>query len=419
MLFAHGNAGNLTHRADIARRAGQRLGASRADLRLSRLRPQRGPAVEAGVLADARAARRWLAERAGIAESQIVLMGESLGGAVAVDLAAHDGARAWCWKTRSARCPTWRAYHYPWLPVPLVMRTQLDSAAKIRDYHGPLLQFHGDADTIVPFKLGQRLFDAANEPKRLVVIPGGDHNDPRTSELLSRRSTSFSASCAPEPATVARSAGSRSRRALEHQRASVTTTMIEPTIILASVPSTRPTKAALPISQAGVEVATFPAFAENRADQRAQPAKHDRGHQRSDDRESARRRTGRRCRRRSNRRAPTAAPRRLPPALVTPSAAAANSTTSPSTAKHDQRDHRVQADRRAAVGRNPPGVDAPRRPRSASCPAGRPIATASRRPRPAPAAMRARMFIDASRRSKCVCSSASTRRRILSLPGRQ
>jgi fermentation-respiration switch protein FrsA (DUF1100 family) len=58
------------------------------------------------------------------------------------------------------------------------MRTRLDSADKIADYHGPLLMAHGDADTIIPFQYGQRLFDAANEPKRLVVVPGHNHNAP-------------------------------------------------------------------------------------------------------------------------------------------------------------------------------------------------------------------------------------------------
>jgi fermentation-respiration switch protein FrsA (DUF1100 family) len=71
-------------------------------------------------------------------------------------------------------------FHYPFLPVKFVMRSRLDSVAKIGQFHGPLLQFHGDADTIVPLKLGQRLREAANQPKRLVVIPGGDHNDPRS-----------------------------------------------------------------------------------------------------------------------------------------------------------------------------------------------------------------------------------------------
>jgi fermentation-respiration switch protein FrsA (DUF1100 family) len=66
------------------------------------------------------------------------------------------------------------------LPVKALMRTRLDSATAIKNYHGPLLQFHGDCDTIIPFALGKKLFDAANEPKQWVVIPGCDHNDPRS-----------------------------------------------------------------------------------------------------------------------------------------------------------------------------------------------------------------------------------------------
>jgi hypothetical protein len=64
------------------------------------------------------------------------------------------------------------------------MRTRLDSEAKIGRYTGPLLQCHGDADSIVPFALGQRLHAAACSPKQLVVIPGGDHNDARSQQWL-------------------------------------------------------------------------------------------------------------------------------------------------------------------------------------------------------------------------------------------
>ncbi len=86
---------------------------------------------------------------------------------------------------------------YPWLPVKLVMRGDLNSLAKISQYHGPLLQFHGDADRIVPFELGKRLFDAANESKRLVVISGGDHNDPRSGTAY-RQIDRFLAELPPE-----------------------------------------------------------------------------------------------------------------------------------------------------------------------------------------------------------------------------
>ena len=145
-----------------------------------------GKPNEAGVLADARAARRWLAHREKIADTDVVLMGESLGGAVAVDLAACDGAAALVLESTFTNLPDVAAYHYPWLPVRWAMRARFDSAAKIANYHGPLLQSHGDADTIVPLQLGKRLFDAANSPKKFVLLPGHDHNDSRPPEYYDR-----------------------------------------------------------------------------------------------------------------------------------------------------------------------------------------------------------------------------------------
>jgi uncharacterized protein len=179
VLFAHGNAGNLSHRYELLQSLAE-LGVSVMIFDYRGYGRSTGSPSEAGVLADARAARRWLAKRAGIKESDIVLMGESLGGGVMVDLAATDGARALILENTFTSLPDVAAYHYPWLPVRWLMRSQLNSAAKIGRYHGPLLQFHGDADTIIPFEMGRQLFEAANDPKHLVVISGGDHNDPRS-----------------------------------------------------------------------------------------------------------------------------------------------------------------------------------------------------------------------------------------------
>src|SRR5208283_3409033 len=102
-----------------------------------------GKPDEPGVLADARAARTWLAQKSGVAENRVVLMGESLGGAVAVDLAA-DGARALILENTFSSMADVAAFHYPWAPVRLLMRTQFNSAAKIRSYRGPVFQSHGD-----------------------------------------------------------------------------------------------------------------------------------------------------------------------------------------------------------------------------------------------------------------------------------
>ncbi len=179
VLFCHGNAGNITHRAGVIRELNDRVGASVLALDYRGYGKSEGKPDEPGVLADARAARTWLAQKAGVAENRIVLMGESLGGAVAVDLAA-DGARALILEDTFSSAPDVAAFHYPWAPVRLLMRTRFDSAAKIRSYHGPLYQSHGDRDSIVPLQLAKRLFDAANEPKHFLLVTGADHNDPRS-----------------------------------------------------------------------------------------------------------------------------------------------------------------------------------------------------------------------------------------------
>jgi len=181
ILFCHGNAGNISHRADLLRILNRRLGATVLIFDYRGYGRSQGKPSEPGVYADARAARAWLAEHAGVAETDIVLLGESLGGAVAVDLAAADGARALVLQSTFTSAPDVAARAFPWLPVRWLMHTRLDSLGKIARYRGPLLQSHGDADTIIPFQFGQRLYEAAtaaSEPKRFIPLPGADHNDP-------------------------------------------------------------------------------------------------------------------------------------------------------------------------------------------------------------------------------------------------
>jgi fermentation-respiration switch protein FrsA (DUF1100 family) len=178
VLFCHGNGGNLTHRVDTLLMLHRRIGASVLIFDYRGYGRSEGTPNEAGVLADARAARAWLAAREKCRATDVVLMGESLGGAVAVDLAARDGARALVLESTFSSLPDVAAYHYAWLPVRWAMRTRFDSVAKIGDYHGPLLQAHGDADGIVPLRFARRLFEAAAEPKQFLLLRGHDHNDP-------------------------------------------------------------------------------------------------------------------------------------------------------------------------------------------------------------------------------------------------
>jgi uncharacterized protein len=178
ILYAHGNGENVAYVApwmDLARRD---LGVSILVFDYRGYGQSDGSPDETGIIADARAARTWLARRTGQAEGEIVLFGRSLGGAVLVDLAAKDGARALILQSSFSSLPDVAAYHYRWLPVRWLMRTRLNAAAKIGAYAGPLLQMHGTADGVVPIECGRRLFEAATTAdKEFVELPGYDHND--------------------------------------------------------------------------------------------------------------------------------------------------------------------------------------------------------------------------------------------------
>jgi fermentation-respiration switch protein FrsA (DUF1100 family) len=181
LLFAHGNAGNVSQRSG-------RMQYFQRQLRVTALifdyrgygRSEGVPTVE-GTLQDARAARILLARLAGTPESQIVLMGRSLGGAVAVQLAAGAPARGLILESTFSSFKDVAAHHYPRLAW-LVPASKLDSLTQIKRYKGPLLQSHGDADGTVPYSLGLKLFQAANDPKRWVTIHGGDHNSPQSAD---------------------------------------------------------------------------------------------------------------------------------------------------------------------------------------------------------------------------------------------
>lgn len=142
-----------------------------------------GSPSEPGILADAHAAQLWLAERTGCKPSDIILMGRSLGGGVAVDLAAKNGARALILQNTPTSMPDAAASMYWFAPVHWLMKNRYDSLSKIGRYTGPVLISHGTADTLVPFALGQRLFAGAkSEIKHFFPIEGGGHNDPEPPE---------------------------------------------------------------------------------------------------------------------------------------------------------------------------------------------------------------------------------------------
>lgn len=183
ILFAHGNAGNLSHRRETLEELRDRQQVSVMIFDYRGYGRSEGKPREAGLLQDARAARQWLSQRTGVPERDIVLMGRSLGGGVAVDLAANDGAAGLILVNTFNSLVDVAEHHVPWLPAKTLMVNRLDSLSKIDRYHGPLLQTHGDRDRVVPYEFGLELFGKANSPKQFVMVPGGGHNDPFSEEF--------------------------------------------------------------------------------------------------------------------------------------------------------------------------------------------------------------------------------------------
>ncbi len=183
VLVAHGNAGHVASRASWIRHLQTRAKVSvfMFDYR-GYGRSEGTPTVE-GVIQDAIAARAKLCELAAVKESEIFLMGESLGGAIVVQLAADSPPRGLILQSTFSSLRDVANVHYPKLSW-LVPPKKLDSVAQIVRYRGPLLQSHGSADRTIPYSSGEKLYRAANEPKQIVTIEGADHNDWLTDSYL-------------------------------------------------------------------------------------------------------------------------------------------------------------------------------------------------------------------------------------------
>jgi uncharacterized protein len=211
VLFCHGNGGSVASWSEVGRRLNGRHQMAVLVFDYRGYGKSAGQPTENGVYKDGRAALRWLADKTGLRESDIVLIGRSLGAAVAVDLAVHGGARGLILESSFSSLPDVVAAHAPWMAPHFMMTQRMNSASKITHYHGPLLQCHGDADRLVPIELARKLFDAAPGRKEFVVIKGANHNDPAGNEFeiaLDRFVNSL------PPVETLRVAGGRSRGSL-------------------------------------------------------------------------------------------------------------------------------------------------------------------------------------------------------------
>jgi fermentation-respiration switch protein FrsA (DUF1100 family) len=177
LLWFHGNGGNIGHRARGAMLLHDKVKANIFMIDYRGYGRSEGAASEAGTYEDAGAALRYLKARGEIDPKEIVFFGQSLGSAVAADLAGREECLAVILEAPFASIREMAKAIYPFLPLGPLIKTSYDVVEKVKAVKAPLLVVHGERDDIVPFEQGRKVFDAATGPKEFHALRAAHHND--------------------------------------------------------------------------------------------------------------------------------------------------------------------------------------------------------------------------------------------------
>ncbi|HYB54275.1 MAG TPA: alpha/beta hydrolase [Thermoanaerobaculia bacterium] len=175
LLYFHGNGGNISHRLERGKMLTDALGLDMLLVDYRGFGRSTGSPGEAGLYADGAAIYQAARDR-GFPPERIVLFGESLGSAVAIETALSHPCRAVILEAPFLSIPAMAKAIYPFLPAFLV-RTRFDNGSKISRLTMPKLIAVAERDDVVPPQQGLRLYDLAAPPKKLYVIRGAAHND--------------------------------------------------------------------------------------------------------------------------------------------------------------------------------------------------------------------------------------------------
>jgi fermentation-respiration switch protein FrsA (DUF1100 family) len=174
ILYFHGNGGALRYRAARFRKLlADGIGLVALEYRGFGGLP--GQPTEAGLIADAQAAYAFAAARYRV--PQIVVWGESLGSGVAVALAAEKPVGRLILEAPFTSTAAIAAIRYWYMPVRLLMKDQYRSDERIAKITAPVLILHGTRDRVVPYAMGEQLFDLTRAPKHIVRFLDGSHED--------------------------------------------------------------------------------------------------------------------------------------------------------------------------------------------------------------------------------------------------
>ena len=182
ILFLHGNAGTLENRIYKINHL-KNMNVNFLIIAWRGFSGNKGKPTEKGLYEDAKSALRWLANK-GVKEENIIIYGESLGTGVATEIAQNKNFAGVILETPFTSMVSVGKSHYSFFPVSILLKDKYESDKKIKNIKSPILIMHGEVDKLVPFWMGKKLYNLANEPKYSYFSKYDDHMMEYNEKLL-------------------------------------------------------------------------------------------------------------------------------------------------------------------------------------------------------------------------------------------
>ena len=173
IVYFHGNAGTLENRVHKLNHF-KDMDVNFLIIAWRGFSGNKGKPSEKGFYIDANSAIVWL-KKLGLVEKDIILYGESLGTGVATEIAQSNNYAGLVLETPFTSMIEAAKNFYPYIPVSLLIKDKYDNQKKIKNINTPVLVMHGEVDQIVPFWMGKKIYEIANQPKHSYFTKYDDH----------------------------------------------------------------------------------------------------------------------------------------------------------------------------------------------------------------------------------------------------
>jgi len=173
IIFFHGNAGTLENRIYKLNRL-KDLEVNFLIIAWRGFSGNKGKPTEKGLYEDGESAVQWI-KSYGVKSENIILYGESLGTGIATEIAQNKNFAGVILETPFTSMGDAAKKFYPYIPVKLLLRDKYENIKKIKNIKSPILVMHGEIDQIVPFSMGQKIYQEANNPKYSYFTKNDDH----------------------------------------------------------------------------------------------------------------------------------------------------------------------------------------------------------------------------------------------------